>query len=685
MMLAALSMLGLLMVTGNDPGKEVFRDFIVNGHLAFGIIFLLYVMANFIGPLGKNLPVHKILFKPTSMPYFTFRLVGIITFLAFILPAGRNVSIFQTRSAIYNGLGDMYMHIDQPLFAMRYYQDGATYGYNNHKSNYSLGKFYASQGAYARAIPFFKNAVGKWPSPQAYVDLSIAYTETNRKYDAIFALKEGLNEFNGHYEILNNLGLTFNELNILDSAYLFMNKAHENSSGKIASSSNILGLLMKNKISVSADSVLQAYADRDDPISRNNAFALKNLQKEYWNIPNVVYDSALAYVESSVVFNETINKIYGPDSLNTSDYHRYTLYPFNSRYREDLELAEALNLAHDQQYIRAFRLINAVANRADDKDYFEIGGKWALEQNAPFVAMQYFSWSADRNNPGAKTNLAIAYAENQQILDAVSLWEELSNDTNEEVRAIANTMLNIYQINPSMLDDRTDEEKYFYLRYVAEPTDTTFFYNVAEKIQNADIRAKAYLMESRRLFEIDRTQAAINVFGKISGLQLTDNELYEEMVWHDLELLAASRNITGLSQRINEDVEFDPDHDLEKRYFAGLIKAYSNDTTAYADFNYVAKSNPFREEMIVTAAQYISKYDRFKAYDYLINALEINPNSVRLLKAYILQCAETQLNNYAEISLNELSDLVPAPEYLEFEQVYQARVREVETRETSFE
>ena len=685
MMLAAMSTLGLLLYTGNDPGKEVFRDFIVNGHLAFGILFLLYVLANFAGPLGNNLQVHKILFRPGSMPYFTFRLAGIITFLAFLLPAGRNVTVFQARSAFYNTLGDMYTSIRQPLFAVRYYQDAGFYGYNNHKSNYALGKFYAEQGAFGRAIPYFQNATGKWPTPQSYVELSNAYLETNRKYEAIFTLKGAIDHFPGNYELLNNLGLVFNETNIIDSAYMFMNRAYEQNKSLKASASNITGLLVKNEIDVNADSVINSYVDPSEPISRNNALVLKNRFRENWNISPSDYDSSLNFVQASVIYNELINDVYGKDSINRANIHRYTQYAANSRYREDLEFVEAVNLMKDQQVNDAFRLINAVANRSDDRDYFEVAGKWALNQDAPDVAVQYFDWSSQRKPLASELNLAAAYSENLQRIDAAALWEQIAAGENESAREIAVKMLDIYSQTQSSILDKPDSDKWLFLRYNLDPRDTTSFARIAAAINNNDLRAKAVLTESKRLMKLDMTDASIAIFGKISGLQLTDQELYEQITWHDLDLLAASRNISGLAQRINEGVEFDQEHMFRKNYFTALIKSYSNDKTALPLFHWVAGSNPFREEATVTAAQYISQYDRFKAYNYLIRALEINPNSIRLLKAYALQCAETQLDNYAAISLEELQKLIPSDEYNSFYQQYLIRVREVEQREMNFE
>ncbi len=684
MMLASLGTLAHLMLTGNDPGKEVFRDFIVVGHLAFGIVFLLYVLANFIGPLGKNLPVHKILFKPTSMPYFTFRLVGLITFLGFILPAGTSVSVFQTRSAYYNGLGDMYLYGNQPLFALRYYKDGASYGFNNHKSNYSLGKFYANEGAHARAIPYFQRAIRKWPTPQSYVDLANAYVETSRMFDAVFTLKEGMEIFPENYELLNNLGLTFNEVNIIDSAYLFMDRAHELKSDQTTSSSNITGLLIKNEISVDADSVINRYVNPDDPISRNNAFVMKNLQHEGWEIEGSQYDSALSFLKSSVIFNETLNYLYKEDSLPSEELHRYTRYPFNSRYRENLELSESLNLKKDHQVNRAFRLINAMGNRSDDKDYFDIGGKWALDENAPDVAVQYFNWSADRNNPDATFNLAVAYSENHEIQNAITLWQQLANDQEEENSLVAKTMMEVYQTDAAAIMSEDDGKKYLFLRYNTDPLDTARYLKIAETIGDTDLRARAYLYASKYLLERDRISDAINLFAAIAGLQLSDENLYDEIVWHDLELLAASKNIRGLADRINDGVEFDQEHYLEKQYYTALLKATSGDTTALPIFKWVASSNPFREDAVITSANYISSSDRFLAYDLLVSAIEINPNSVRLLKAYILQCAETQLSTYAELSLEELKELLPKKEFDLFYQEYLNRVAEVNEREENF-
>ena len=68
----------------------------------------------------------------------------------------------------------------------------------------------------------------------------------------------------------------------------------------------------------------------------------------------------------------------------------------------------------------------------------------------------------------------------------------------------------------------------------------------------------------------------------------------------------------------------------------------------------------------------------------MLNGIEINPKSVKLLKAYILQCARVQLNNYAKLSLEDLKPLIPAEAYRIFVNDYQTLVKKVEEAEQNF-
>ena len=171
---------------------------------------------------------------------------------------------------------------------------------------------------------------------------------------------------------------------------------------------------------------------------------------------------------------------------------------------------------------------------------------------------------------------------------------------------------------------------------------------------------------------------------KIEGLGLSNPSLLTDIKWLELELLAAQKNISLLAQQINDGVTFDPSHEAHKQYFTGLIKAASNDPTARENLYLAAKLNPFYEDAVIASVNYISALDKFEAYDLLVSALDINPYSVPLLKAYILQCARVQLNNYADLSLESLRGLVSSQEFQAFYSQYAVLVQQVEAEENEF-
>ena len=57
------------MIRGNDAVYEAFHYFILNFHLGFGTLFFLYLIGNFIDPLIKGFPIHKIAYRERNFPY----------------------------------------------------------------------------------------------------------------------------------------------------------------------------------------------------------------------------------------------------------------------------------------------------------------------------------------------------------------------------------------------------------------------------------------------------------------------------------------------------------------------------------------------------------------------------------------------------------------------------------------
>ncbi|MBL6446442.1 hypothetical protein JMN32_08990 [Fulvivirga sp. 29W222] len=681
--------LGHFMATFNDPAIEIFRDFIIYSHLGYGAIFVIYITSNFLDPLKRNLQVYKVLYKPTSMPYFTFRLAGLIAFIAFMVKSNWEVPVNQGISAYYNGIGDLHWQNNESGLAETYYEEAAIFGYNNHKSHYMLGHIALQRKDDVKAAVYYKAAIAKNPTPQSYVNLSNIYMEQSRFFDALFALNQGLEMAPDNGAILNNIGITYAKTNIIDTAAFYLNEAYEQRKTRQAAGSNLLALIAQNDININPDSVLAGFDISEDKISVNNSFVLKNKAQQHYDYDKSFFpqDSSLSFLDASIVYNEAFNQLFSSDSLEISLLKKYTDYANNINFSEKLKLAAYLNLYKNKQVSHAFKQLNWLANTStfNAGEYFNMVGLWALEQEAPYVAADYFKWATDRNFNNAKFNLAIALTEDQKIEEAKAVWLELLQIGDNKVKDISKNMLTVLSADEATYNKASDQQKHLYLRYLLDYSDTTTFDQLIETVENTDIKGQAILDMSKKLWRKGMDSKAIEYYGRLTGTEINDPVLFDKIQWYELKMLAAQGNIRGLSTKINQGIEFDNEHQLEKLYFTALINEASSDTTkAEQNYKLIAYRNPFMEEMTIAAANYLGIKDKFEAYNILLNGIEINPKSVKLLKAYILQCARVQLNNYAELSLEDLRLLISDKEYSIFVNDYQILVKKVEEAERNF-
>src|SRR5690606_29707866 len=84
-----------LLGNANDAPLAIIREVIVFSHTGYGIIFMTYIFSNFMVMMADNLPVYRLLYKPNRMPFFTFRLAGLIAMLAFIFYTGWHQYVYR--------------------------------------------------------------------------------------------------------------------------------------------------------------------------------------------------------------------------------------------------------------------------------------------------------------------------------------------------------------------------------------------------------------------------------------------------------------------------------------------------------------------------------------------------------------------------------------------------------------
>jgi hypothetical protein len=675
MALLAFGTIGFFLGTANDPALEVVKEGIIYGHLGYGLIFLLYVLANFSGPLSKGLKVNKILFRPEQMPYFMYRFAGLIAVFALVIIANWKVPLNYTFAAYYNQQGDLAQLSGKTVVEQGYYQQSRIYAFKNHHANYRLANIYEKRQDKSKASIYYLNAIERTPSAQAYINLSRLYEEDRRFFDALFALEEGAKKLNSG-PLYNNLGLIYAKTDIIDSAIYFLQKASTFQESEMTALANIEALAAANAVAAYVDS-LDLKEERKNLIAVNNQIVRFNQQgKFYGPEPQVLKDARDDnFFAAGLAYNYLLNTLYHKDTTGISSIitsaDRFT----EGLYNEKIRFGQAVSEYYHHRVQDAFRRLNALANESYTERalYFKTLGQWALEQEAPDQAAGFFRLARINNAPEAGR------------LEALSLLADNKVDS-------ANQLLNINPVdslqesvlNEIILADKsgTSKEKLYYIKYKLPYHDTTAFNDIIATIENENLKAEAIFTFSKKLFEHDLTEDAIKAYGKLAGLNILNRQLYKDIVFFELRLLAAQGNIRNIASQINEqDINFSFKRFPEKVFYTGLLNAVSGDSSAaLANLRWTAKNQPFKAMEVVIATEYIKNYtsDRYEVYNLLLEALELNPSSVRLLKAYALEAANLGLRNYSDPTLEDLKKLITQEQYREFVLQYEATVKQQE-------
>ncbi len=654
--------------SANDPAIDALRDVIIYSHLGYGIIFLLYVLSNFMGMLAANLQVYKVLYQPNNMPYFTFRFAGLIATLAFVFYNTWQVPVRNVQAGYYNAMGDIYTS-SSPILAEAYYTKAGMYGFQNHHANYSIANIEANRGNDGKERAFYKRASGTRPTEMSYLNWANTYQRKQSWLEALLTLRESSKDFKNSGAIKNTLGLIYAKLDIVDSSLFHLEASRNFALSKNSAETNIIGLVARKNLPVNADSLYNLIGSTHPGVEAN-ALALANMQGEaiQMQLP-LPKDSILDLFSSTLLNNYLINHLGGIDSTVINQTIRLARIQSNSEYTEELLFASALSLYADGQVGKAFTLLEEVIFSSDKRGkYNNILALWALEQCAPDVSLKFLSFAISQNFPPADLTNAIALSEAGQLGEAVVAWDSLRSQGDTTQRKMAESSLRVLALPEQFLSKFSDAEKYQFCRYRINVYDTSSFYQVVMSIRSDDLKAKAIIDRTRRLLKHDDLMAAIRVFQKIEGLEMSDKNLFEEFKHTELILLAEKRDIRSLQQLMKE-VIFSSDQKNEKMYFTALINESTGDVAgATKNYHWLSNANPYFDEAIVASSKFYkaNSSERLQAYNILVNALQVNPQSVKILKAYGLEAYRLGFDEYSQNAFDRLVILIGQPAFNKF-------------------
>lgn len=670
--------IGYHIFTANDPIVEVFKTFIYYSHLGYGLLFIVYVLANFLNPFGRGLQVYKVLYNPQNMPYFTYRFAGSIAVLALFLLTNYDTPMFATFSSYYNGIGDLHAINDEDKIAEAYYINGNIYSYDSHRSSYALASLALRNNDEKAAAHYYAKAIQKQSSEQAYVNLSNAYVDKNQPFKAIFTLQDGLKDYPNSERIKNNLGLLYYKVAEIDSAFLVMSDAQKAYATSSTAGVNMLNFVAKGNYSYDLDSLITLYADRDHLSSKGNIKALYNLNRVYNETVDIHIDSTLNLLTAYQLYNSEINKVFSSDSIRTNHLLSLANRWENGYWNEMLVFGAAIGHYYNGNVGESIILINNLANNNYQKAgyYNNLIGLLVLDQNAPRLAVDYFGKADYSSYKDAKRNLAIAFSEAQLVDEAIPIWQEINLSGNPTSRYMSEQMLSFY----SDTSRDTDIEKYWNWKYEASKNNFITNELVREGLTTSVYKNQLgldlvdYHLNNGNLVE------AAKEFTVIGKVDKTQSQRY---FWSSMQIADINNDVNHLKQNINK-ITPDRSNANQLSYYQMRVADLSGDTLTANNFiTQFRNKNPFFETGVIGLSNYYQQHDHpFEAYDVLLNAILVNKYSPRLLKAYILQCARMDFDSYAIYELERIRELISGEDYQLLVEKYQTQLA---TTRTEFE
>lgn len=653
---------GQLLGNANDPALKIIREVIIFSHAGFGIIFLTYVFSNYVVMLSQNMPVYRVLYKPNRMPYFTYRFAGIIAMLAFVFVSDWRSYVYNGMAAFYNSAGDLYTLQGNDVYAESFYDQGRTHGFSNHRSNYALATMKGARYNFEGALKDYSSANYIHPSEYSLTNTGNVFIWDRKIFDAIREYRKAHSILPESGIIANNLGLAYARLHNLDSALVYFSKAREHRVSKDIAETNFFAMAATELLPLQADSILGVF-NTTSSSTVANALALAGLYDQ----PIKVSIDPLAVkrldIKSATLLNNYILK--NATTLDTTFTRRaYAIASdsLNSDYGIALKAALAYAFYHQGNVAQALTILaeQVYVGQTNQGKYNYVMGLWALEQGNPAIAAEYFGYADTYDYKNARFYHAIALTEAGLLGSALAAWDTVAIGKEESQQRIAATVKNILMLPAQNALTLSDGEKYQFCRYRIGLRDSVLFDHIVNSFNNANYKAQALLDISRKYYRAEQYGPAIRFFNRIAGLELSDKGLYDDVRHFELRMLASRKELRALATQINKGIEFPGSRMLEKTLYTALLNEANGDTlNAHKNFEILSRYNPYFEEGIIAAADFYRARDAesIKPYTILSEAIQVNSNSYRLLKAYAEEAVRQGFDEYALSAQQRLQEM----------------------------
>ncbi|WBO83143.1 tetratricopeptide repeat protein [Hymenobacter yonginensis] len=688
LVLLAAAALGYAFATANDPLLLAARHFTALVLFVGGAAYLLYVLVNF-GPLiRQRLRVYRVVYEPRRLPLFAVYvlLIGGVGAVEF-----RNnfATLYQVQAGYYNNLGDLtrLQSEQEPnrdalaLLAERYYAESDILDEHNHKASLGRAALYRFRLQRQNEINILRRALSRRPSEKISLRLAALYNEPNDFFDRLAVLREGLKNAPTSPRLNNDLAHLYSRSTLSDSVNWYLNRAEAADPGSPVVSTNRLAFLLQNAQFADAWRVVRTESANEDAGWQSNVLLLQRLNRDSSEeLPTVVPSPTanLTVAEFARLYHATLWQVQQADTSYLPALTQLVQRPSNADYFEQLTFLRGLTQHYGGQPIPArTTLAPLLAGNTPSAAYYQnLQALWLLEQRTYGSAAASFADASRNGYPEAQLNRAYALALNQQpdSARAATAAALAAPDTalHRPARQLQQVLALSYPQTYAAAPAAVQAQYLALLGYTLPPADLLA---AAERLPEGQLRETALLAQLPRALQAGQLAAAVQAVARFAPA--STQQTSEASAWNVLrgDLLLRQQNMAGLRQLIANG-HFTPAHQPYRlAYQAALADQAGQTKQATQLYRRLLQEAPFVEPGVLAAAAF---YDRQKdylgAYGALQAALEVNPESVPLLKAYALAAIPAGLAEYAATSLAKLRSLLSPAEYATFRILYDARL-----------
>ncbi len=682
------------MATANDPLTEVFEDVITFTHLAFGIGFVLYAMANFYDYLSENKKAHRVIYMPHRLGFgFIFILGGLI--LGVLIFRTDNFTYRQAITSYYNAVGDIYRVEKDTLLMQKYYENSLASEYRNHKANYTMAHLMFDQKEKQRALMFFENALLKQPTEHSFLTLGRIYDHNESYFKSIDKFRKGLEKYPNSGKLASNLALLYKRMQLPDSTFIYFELARKNlqNEEQQIAEANFYSFWLKDNSGFATDSVLKIMNKATDVRKLNNEIVFRTSQNNRFHEPlNFSYlpDSVLQTIELSYLYNYALNQAPKGDTSLLKYLTHYENIPENQQNGFDayLQLAQFFTFYYAQDYRNAYHKIDRLSRyEAQTNEYYtRILGTFLLQNQQFRRAGDAFKKSYLQGNIMAGVYAALAFSELENRVQALELWQELTTKGDSVNQKIARQMLGVLhsdslsKINPINFKGK---DLYYYVHFHHAQINAEQFENYAQKLSDNFLKIRLLLDRISFLIRNNQPQNASNLIQKLQIPEKAPKSLHDDFLFLELQVDYAQENLKDLDKKLSES-NLKSEKLGYQTFYQGVIAEKSNPQEAEKRYQKALRQIPFEPQVVIRLANLYQNQQKSElAYQTLLKSLEVYPQiehqPIQLLTAYAKQSAKMGYDNYVQEVLLELQTLMKVTDFqklkkdiLEIQAQYQA-------------